>query len=42
MVVSQDVFGWGGSFTNRQKQLIPLGSAEVWFAAQPVKSTAGH
>jgi hypothetical protein len=40
--VSQDVFGWGGSFTNRQKQTVPLGSADLWFAGQLAKGTVGQ
>lgn len=39
---SPDVVGWGGPFNQRQKQLIPLGSAELWFGLQTATAAGGH
>jgi hypothetical protein len=42
LVTGPDVAGWGGPFDRRQKQLISLGSTELWFGADVAPAGERH
>ena len=42
VAVSQDVFVWGGPFTQRQKQPVPLGAVDLWFGEKATGAVGGR
>jgi hypothetical protein len=42
VAVSQDVFVWGGPFTQRQQQPVPLGAVDLWFGEKAAGAVGGR
>jgi hypothetical protein len=42
VAVSQEVFTWGGPFTQRRKQPVSLGGVDLWFGEKAAGAVGGH